>query len=149
MQCPIANINVGNECIHQDCWLWHHKAKGNCVADDVGNTHILPIDVARIYKEPIEATNERIERGRSKMAAWLQLLDKLEEVQGNEINCENCGAPKCKKKDNCIARQHRIAKLKNLPFEELIEMNPSRWFYALRAKDNANLVFSIKLNPDL
>jgi len=147
MKCPVINIDVGNKCPNHSCWLWHHNAKGNCVADDVGNTHILPIDVARIYNESIEATNERIERGRKKMAAWLALLEKLEETK--DEGCSACGAPKCNQTENCLKRQHKISRLKKnqLPFEQFVKMSPSKWYTVLASYKlaNCNAVMSINL----
>ena len=144
MDCPISKISVGSKCRNCDCWLWHKNAKGNCVADDVGNTHILPIDVSRIYNESIEETDARIERGRNKMSAWLALLEKLEEIQ--EGGCSACGAPKCNKGNDCINRRRKISILKKrLPFEVFVKMIPARWYAVLKASYSENAAFLINL----
>ena len=127
MECPIAKVEVGEVCNNKKCWFWHRGADKNCVVTDVGTTHLVAADVARIYKEKKSEVEARIERGRNKMAAWLSLVEKIENIDYE--GCGVCGAPKCiggkKCEDNRLSWE---AEAKRLPLEKLIKMNPTRWY---------------------
>ena len=148
MKCPLSPIHadVGEVCQHKHCWQWHKNVKGNCVVTDVGTSHLMKVDVARIYGESVDAITARIERGRAKLSAWLALLGVLEEHR--IAGCPRCGAPKCRD-GQCDTRVAKIAELKSrLPFEEFIEMTPSKWYAVLHAKASGNPAFSIKIQPN-
>jgi hypothetical protein len=145
MKCPLSstNIDVGGECKHSKCWFWHKGAKRKCAVDDVGTSHIMTADVARIYGESVDETAARISRGRAKLAAWLALLDVLEEHKN--AGCLKCGAPKCRD-GKCADRVAKANALSSqLPLNEFVEMTPSRWYSAFNARASGNPTFSIKL----
>lgn len=123
MNCPHRpKENVGELCQNQGCWLWHLRAKGNCAAVDTGTTHLTERDIARIYKEPLVKSRERIARGRKKLSAWLALIELAESVDADE---PDVGTP---------LNVNSIAELaETLPLEEIVLMTRARWRVVLEA----------------
>lgn len=125
--------------------MWKKGAKGNCAAHDVGSTHLVVADVARLYGEHVENTRKRIDAGREKIAAWLSLIQIVDDY--NTPGCSRCGAPKCSDYEKCAARREKIAALADeLPLAQLIVMTPSKWYAALVVQRGGSLAFDISVD---
>ncbi len=146
MRCPFApEIDVGERCARVACWMHHVRAKGGCAAADTGSTHLVAADVARIYGESAGAAQERVSRGRRKIAAFLSLVEALEDSETVEDCCRACGAVGCRGGERCRQDCLEMATLRAwLPLDKVVKMSPSRWRAALEVKRTGSEAFSIK-----
>ena len=144
MMCPIIKKELpekGNSCKNSGCWYWHPKAKCNCSVFDTGSDHLLESDISRIYSEDPETTSDRVDRGRRKIQAWLNLLGRLEDVEGG---CKKCGSSKCHSEESCSRRVQYISKLKGLlPVNAVLHMDSPKWYSLAQAKKDSHLAFTI------
>ena len=113
------------------------------MAEDVGTTHVLPADLARVEGIDLSEAEAKIERGRQKLAAWIALLSNLEDY--DREGCARCGCPVVHDEASCRDNQKRVAAARDrFPVERLIRMNPARWYAVVQVLERGSVVSQIQ-----